>query len=111
MRMANSLVVPMGLGSYATALNRYIDQIRNGTSLDFSPMTTATAHLSTAITALEKQIVLANDYDVSMTDEIVRSINDRLTFFERSFLTDESRLTGLSPWFKHIVLAPSKYDG
>lgn len=27
------------------------------------------------------------------------------------FLTDESRLTGLSPWFKHIVLAPSKYDG
>ena len=111
MRFGNSLVVPMGLKSYSNALNTYIAQIRNGTSLDFTPMTDATAQLSDAISALEAKIKLANAWDDSISDEDVRAINDRLMFFERSFLTDESRLTGLSPWFKHIVLAPSKYDG
>lgn len=67
--------------------------------------------MQTAVDALNEEVSLALNYDSSITDEVLRSINDRLMFFERSFLTDDVRLTGyLAPFFRHTVLAPSKYD-
>jgi hypothetical protein len=40
----------------------------------------------------------------------LRSVNDRIMLFERSFLTDDPQLTGGRPWYKHTVYASSGDD-
>lgn len=40
----------------------------------------------------------------------LRSYNDKIMLFERTFLTDDPTLTGALSWYKHVVYASSGED-
>ena len=44
------------------------------------------------------------------SQQFLRSVNDRIMYFERAFLTDDPQLTGGSTWYKHVVYASSTTD-
>ena len=62
-----------------------------------------------SITKFNKEIELAKNYDATITTSKLRSINDRLMKFERSFLVNDKELTGRE-WYQHIISAPSKVE-
>ncbi|XP_071509914.1 putative N-acetylated-alpha-linked acidic dipeptidase [Diadema antillarum] len=108
-RLADDIVLPLNVVSYAKAVDGYWESLRDGTigdqmrtgGIKFEYMDSAVANFSSAANAFSERVEGLDTNDVLA----VRRINDQLMFLERSFI-DPMGLTG-RPTTKHVVFAPS----
>jgi len=110
MRLANSRLLPFDLPNYVTALKGWVAELQTlSSTISLKVLNDLIQKLGTAVTAFQQEVTSASNYDEPMTEELIRSINDRMMTFDRSFLSSDPRLTG-RPSFKHVVFTPSKFD-
>jgi len=104
-------IIPFSMTDYATGLQGYITSLSKTTKqVDFTPLFEAAATFSKAATQIQTEI---SGLGKNPSDLKVRSINDRLTMLEKSFITFDPVLVGRK-WFRHVIYTPSRinqYDG
>lgn len=111
LRLADSLILPFDYTEYGRELKRALQGLNlradEHHELDVAPLRRAIDLFEAA--ALIAQAEIRRATRSSTTEQMRRSLNDRLMLTERAFIDPE----GLPrrPWYKHVVYAPGLYAG
>eukprot|EP00301_Raphidiophrys_heterophryoidea_P002246 c11052_g1_i1.p1 GENE.c11052_g1_i1~~c11052_g1_i1.p1 ORF type:complete len:704 (+),score=173.11 c11052_g1_i1:37-2148(+) len=112
LRLATASVLPFNHTAQADAIDQYIAtvqrQLPNPAPVSLAPLATATASYRSAA-ANVSQLVESLSLAHSSSEPAVASLNDRLAFTERRFLSRDG-LPGRK-FFKHVLQAPGLYLG
>ncbi|CAO3653852.1 unnamed protein product [Cunninghamella echinulata] len=121
-RLSNDRILPIHPHDYTKELTTYIKDIETYAQQEFQELKDAITTLSVTTEQFEKDLVkLQNDLqiykdqqqDIELPTELfsqLKKANHRLTFFERGFIDQEVGIPS-RPWFKHVVFAPSLWEG
>jgi len=108
LQFADNRVLPFDIIEYATALQSYVQDLKNFTSeISFDELENATEYFAQRAQILGAEAQKATNYDESISDDELRSINDRLMLNERNFLSQDPSVVGTVNWFRHTIFRPS----
>ncbi|KAI8062159.1 hypothetical protein BC940DRAFT_244639 [Gongronella butleri] len=119
LRLADERVLPLYPIDYAVALDEYTADIEEYAGVkSFGELRDAvkkllkrSAHFESGLGRLEQHLAsfdAAEDLPEQLADHVARA-NERLAKFERHFIDPKGIQS--RPWFKHVVYAPSLWEG
>lgn len=120
LRLADDRVLPLHPQDYAKELTNYVDSIESYAGKEFDGLRKAVKKLNKRTRRFERRLGrlqtrldeykgVGDDALPSVLVSRVNKANKRLTFFERGFIDPEGIPS--RPWFKHVVYAPSLWEG
>ncbi|CAM0140747.1 unnamed protein product [Umbelopsis sp. WA50703] len=110
LRLASQPVLEFTAITYANELAGYYEQLlQAGFPHKFSKLKAAIDKFEEAAKLLDAQAAAADKTIDSTRLDVIKSVNNRLAFFERQFI-DPQGISGRE-WFKHVVIAPGLWTG
>jgi N-acetylated-alpha-linked acidic dipeptidase len=120
LRLADDRVLPFHPQDYAKELTNYVDSIEAYAGKEFDGLRKAVKKLNKRTRRFERRLGrlqtrldeykgVGDDALPSVLVSRVNKANKRLSFFERGFIDPEGIAS--RPWFKHVVYAPSLWEG
>ncbi|KAI8340435.1 hypothetical protein BC941DRAFT_348237 [Chlamydoabsidia padenii] len=120
LRLADDRVLPLHPQDYSLELTNYLDSIEAYAEKEFDGLRKAVKKLNKRTRRFERRLGrlqtrldeykgVGDDALPSVLLSRINKANKRLTYFERGFIDPEGIPS--RPWFKHVVYAPSLWNG
>eukprot|EP00455_Lapot_gusevi_P045010 TRINITY_DN5714_c0_g1_i5.p1 TRINITY_DN5714_c0_g1~~TRINITY_DN5714_c0_g1_i5.p1 ORF type:complete len:574 (+),score=121.01 TRINITY_DN5714_c0_g1_i5:177-1724(+) len=114
--LANDVVLNLNVTEYAVRLAQFTQDVENyihqlGFNVSTAMLWKSVNAFSNAASSVMNEVQQARSKPDAWGPSALQSLNDRLAFVERQFLSDEALPGRPEVWYKHVIYAPGLYAG